>query len=190
MPTLSFFIASVCSKENPRRTFRQAERGAVRAPDQTALDRLDNAAEKQWLVFHSTSSFYARWRARRELWPSLREEPPTPPEQLLQLIWFHQRIKRDELTTTDGRSVRVLHPGFWNREAGPDFRGAVLQFGSAPPRTGDIEIDLAASGWRAHRHDRNSNYKDVTLHVVWDTDLEKTGTAQPRPGGLPPTLLL
>jgi hypothetical protein len=140
------------------------------------LDRGNEAAEKQWLVLQTTSSFYARWRARRDLWPSLREEPPTPPEQLLQLIWFHQRLKRDELVTLDGQAVRILHPGFWNREAGPDFRGAVVQFDFETPRAGDVEIDLTASGWRAHKHDRNPNFKNVELHVVWD-DAE--------PGGIP-----
>lgn len=114
------------------------------------------------------SSFYARWRERRLAWPSLREEPPEPPERLLQLIWFHQRLKRDELVTVDGKPVRVLHPGFWNRESGPDFRGAVVQFGSDGVKTGDVEIDLNSTFWRAHHHDRNPAFGNVLLHVVWD----------------------
>ena len=132
------------------------------------LDTFDPAAEKQWLVLQTTSSFYGRWRLRRDLWPSLREEPPTPPEQLLQLIWFHQRLKRNELATINGQQLRILHPGFWNREGGPDFRDAVVQFAGNSPVTGDIEIDIAAGGWRAHKHDRNPNFKNVALHVLWD----------------------
>ena len=41
-----------------------------------------------------------------------------------------QRLLRDQLMTLDGETVRVLHPGFKNHEAGPDFRGAVVQIGS------------------------------------------------------------
>jgi hypothetical protein len=64
--------------------------------------------------------------------------------------------------------VRVLHPGFGSVEGGPDFRGAVLQIGDAPPRSGDVEVDLRASGWHAHGHDRNPAFHNVILHVVWD----------------------
>ena len=56
-----------------------------------------------------------------------------------------------------------------NREAGPDFRGAVVQFGDEPPRSGDVEIDLQTSGWRAHGHDQNPNFKNVILQVVWES---------------------
>ena len=41
--------------------------------------------------------------------------------------------------------VRVLHPGFWNHEAGPDFRGVALQFEGEEPSSGDIEVDCIAA---------------------------------------------
>ena len=69
--------------------------------------------------------------------------------------------------TLDGRKGRVLHPGFKNHEAGPDFRGAMVQIDGEPPRQGDVEVDLRSSGWRAHGHDRNPAFKNVVLHVVW-----------------------
>ena len=78
--------------------------------------------------------------------------------------------------------MRVLHPGFWNHEAGPDFRGAVLQFACEKPRSGDVEIDLHPAGWHGHGHDRNPAYQKVILHVVWEAD----GNA----GGALPTLAL
>jgi hypothetical protein len=61
-----------------------------------------------------------------------------------------------------------LHPGFLNREGGPDFRNAVVQFGGANARSGDIEVDLYSSGWRAHGHDRNPAFRNVILRVIWD----------------------
>jgi hypothetical protein len=96
---------------------------------------------------------------------------------LLQAIWQHQRLRRDELKTSDGKSVQVLHPGFRSVEGGPDFRGAVIQIGDVPPKTGDVEVDIRASGWRAHAHDRNPAFRNVILHVVWDS--ERTGVTGP-----------
>jgi len=97
----------------------------------------------------------------------LRDEQ-FPAERLVQSIWQHQRLRRGELKTAGGKSVHILHPGFANLEGGPDFRGAVLQIGGDVPRSGDVEIDLRANGWRAHGHDRNPNFKNVLLHVIWD----------------------
>jgi hypothetical protein len=121
-------------------------------------------------MFHFPSNGYAEWRSRIGLAAILRDEGEAPPERLLQVIWLHQRLRRDQLRTADGRGVRVLHPGFWNREAGPDFRGVVLQFEGEEPSSGDIEVDLHSSGWRTHRHDINPDFKKVILHVVWEAD--------------------
>ena len=101
-----------------------------------------------------------------------------PPEQLLQSVWQQQRILRDQLVTLDGHSVRILHPGFKNYEAGPDFRGAMVRIGSNPTLIGDVEIDLRSGGWHAHGHDRNPAFKHVVLHVIWDGK-------HPAAGGIP-----
>lgn len=95
---------------------------------------------------------------------------PHPPERLLQSVWHHQRLQRDQLCTIDGQPIRVLHPGFWNREAGPDFRGAVLQIGQDEPRSGDVEIDLTRQNWRSHQHEGNPAFGNVILHVVWNAE--------------------
>jgi len=124
--------------------------------------------------------FYAEWRARNEARLQLREsDSPQPSERVLQSIWRHQRLRRDDLRALDGRPVRVLHPGFWNKEAGPDFRGAVVQIGDDPARSGDIEIDLVSSNWRAHSHHDNPAYASVILHVVWSADDHALTTDRP-----------
>ena len=74
---------------------------------------------------------------------------------------------RDRLTTLDDQPVRVLHPGFHSVEGGPDFRGAVLQIGDAPARSGDVEVDIRPSGWHGHGHDNNPAFQNVILHVIW-----------------------
>ena len=112
-------------------------------------------------------NFYAQWRAQTAAANFLRDEH-FPTERLLQAVWQHQRLKRDALETSDGKAVRVFHPGFASLEGGPDFRDAVLKIGDEPPRSGDVEIDLRSSGWRAHGHDKNKNFQNVILHVVWD----------------------
>jgi hypothetical protein len=121
-----------------------------------------------------TANVYAQWRGRNGLGPALREGADRPSERLLQLIWQHQRLIRDRLVLVDGRRLQVLHPGFWNQGAGPDFRAAVLQFDGQAPLSGDVEIDLASSGWQAHRHDRNPAFAAVRLHVVWEADTTPT----------------
>jgi hypothetical protein len=128
------------------------------------------------------ASFYAQWRVRCGVVPILREDQDSPPESLLQTIWQHQRLLRDQLQTLDGQSVRILHPGFRSLEGGPDFRGAVIQFGDGPAKSGDVEVDLRSNGWRSHGHDRNPNFKNVMLHVIWDGE-------RPAPNS-PPTLRL
>jgi hypothetical protein len=132
--------------------------------------RMDSRAE----------NFYAVWRQQcRAL--ALHDGDSAPPEKLLQTVWLHQRLKRDALKTADGTPLRVLHPGFISAEGGPDFRGAVLRLGDEPPVSGDVEIDVQPAGWHAHGHDRNPNFKNVILHVVWEG-----GSAlapSPRPSG-------
>ncbi|MEI9863811.1 MAG: DUF2851 family protein [Limisphaerales bacterium] len=113
-------------------------------------------------------NFYVGWRARRPATQVLRDEDDAPSERLLQSVWQHQRLRRDQLKTTGGKTVRILHPGFVSVEGGPDFRDAIIQVGDEPPITGDVEIDLRAAGWRAHGHDQNKNFENVILHVVWD----------------------
>jgi hypothetical protein len=116
------------------------------------------------------ANFYEEWRERAHGRFAVHESASEiPPERLLQQIWFHQRLLRDELKTLDGQRLRVIHPGFWNKEPGPDFRNAVLQLGKNAAITGDIEIDLHPSGWRGHGHAENPAYKNVILHIIWDS---------------------
>lgn len=119
-------------------------------------------------LYSFTDNWYAETRIRSGAVASLQDDAEHPPERLLQAVWAQQRLLRDHLRTLDGEIVRVLHPGFQNLEGGPDFRGAVVQFGERPPRSGDVEVDLRPSGWHAHGHDVNPTFRSVLLHVIWD----------------------
>jgi hypothetical protein len=143
-------------------------------PAEPALDFAQAPAQKQCPVQPPPANFYARWRAQTSRPATLHDAAAPPPEKLLQAIWQHQRLRRDQLRTLDGKLVRVLHPGFGSVEGGPDFHAAVLRFGSAEPVSGDVEVDLQDSGWRAHGHDRNPAFQNVILHVVWEGDKNRT----------------
>ena len=154
----------------------------------TDICDLDIAAQtsKNGVVNSRTENFYAVWRERCRAVNVLRDGGSTPPEKLLQAVWQHQRIQRDQLKTADGKNLRVLHPGFASVEGGPDFRSAVLQFENEPPVSGDVEIDLQPGGWHAHGHDKNPNFKNVVLHVVWEAGTPASGPARnERPVALP-----
>jgi hypothetical protein len=123
-------------------------------------------------------SLYSRWLFGNNPAQILREADGGPPESLLQLIWLHQRLRRNSLATLDGAKLEVLHPGFRNREAGPDFRGAVLRFAGGKPVSGDVEVDRVAGGWKAHGHGDNPSFAKVILHVTWED-------GRPAKAGLP-----
>lgn len=131
------------------------------------LDFQDARALKESQVSRDSQNFYAQWR-RGASAVTLREDSDAPPERLLQAIWQHQRLRRNDLRTLDGETLRVLHPGFASAGSGPDFRNAVLQQGNRTAQSGDVEVDLRPNGWRAHGHDRNPAFRKVLLHVVWD----------------------
>lgn len=137
--------------------------------------------------FPFQESVYSRFRCEALLNDfTLRDgqHKTRPPEILLQRIWHHQRLKRSELRSTQGRRLTILHPGFWNRGSGPDFKDALLQFDQDPPVSGDVEIDLAASGWFQHGHHDNVQYRNVKLHAVW------TPPTDAHQAGRPPTLVI
>lgn len=116
------------------------------------------------------SNLYAQWRRNRTIGWKLHESGSSrPPEKLLQIIWAGQRLKREALHTTGDDELKVLHPGFWNREAGPDFKGAIVRIEGKEAIEGDVEIDVVPGGWTAHGHDRNPDFRNVILQVVWES---------------------
>jgi hypothetical protein len=94
------------------------------------------------------------------------------PEKLFQKIWLRGDFDVTRAATTDGRAVRVLHPGKWNLLGGPDFKGAQLQLGDVKVR-GDVEVHLHERDWAAHGHAADTAYDDVVLHVVLFPSAEK-----------------
>ena len=100
-------------------------------------------------------------------------------ERHVQALWYDGALRPKNLRTTEGVPVRVVDPGAWNVEAGPDFYHAVLEVGSSRQRlAGDVEIHLHPSGWRMHGHAADPAYARVIAHVTWyaaPPDLERDG---------------
>lgn len=94
-------------------------------------------------------------------------------EKLLQFIWQFQYFNRSGLTTTGGEAVQIIHPGQINFNQGPDFINARIKIGTTG-FFGSIELHLATSHWKQHRHDGDENYRNVILHVVYQNDLPET----------------
>ena len=100
-------------------------------------------------------------------------------EKLLQFIWQFQYFNKNELTTVDGTSLNIIHPGNFNHNQGPDFSEARIKLNNTV-WVGNIEIHTEASQWHAHHHANDHNYSNIILHVVWKNDDDiKDANAQP-----------
>ncbi|WP_461141697.1 DUF2851 family protein [Spirosoma pomorum] len=91
-------------------------------------------------------------------------------EAFLYFLWQYQYFDRSYLTTSDGESIQILHPGFRNHESGPDFFNARLLINNVD-WGGTVEMHLKTSDWLSHRHQQDQAYDNVILHVVWQDDL-------------------
>ena len=84
-------------------------------------------------------------------------------ERLLHCIWSEQLFRK--VLQLNGKDLAISSPGWWNLEAGPDFRNAELYLDGVR-LTGDVEIHLNSGDWYAHRHHQDPRYNQVVLHVV------------------------
>ncbi len=91
-------------------------------------------------------------------------------EDRLSQLWYSGAFSHRGLLTRCGRRVRVFYRGLPNGDRGPDYLGAVLSLGRGKPRSGDIELHVRTSQWRAHGHHLDAHYDGVILHVVWEDD--------------------
>lgn len=92
-------------------------------------------------------------------------------ERLLQFIWQFQYFNKKDLTTVQDEIVNIIHPGYLNTHAGPDFLNGKIEIGGIL-WSGNVEIHLKSSDWEAHHHHLDDAYENVTLHVVWEHDKE------------------
>ncbi|MEO8720859.1 MAG: DUF2851 family protein [Ginsengibacter sp.] len=92
-------------------------------------------------------------------------------EEILQYIWKFQYYNRNELRSTNGDSILVIHPGTQNSNQGPDFKEARIKINNTL-WAGNVELHLNSSHWNLHNHSTDNNYNNIILHVVWSHDVE------------------
>ena len=90
-------------------------------------------------------------------------------EASVQKLWHEQRFFDTNMASIDRRAIRVLKPGIWNHNEGPDFMHAEVEI-DGKLHVGDVEIHVQSSEWYTHKHHLNSRYNRVILHAVYFDD--------------------
>ncbi len=90
-------------------------------------------------------------------------------EDLLHYIWKYKKLQLEDLLTSDGKTVSIVDVGTHNHLAGPDFFNSRIHI-DGQLWAGNVEIHMKASDWYAHSHEKDPNYNNVILHVVWEDD--------------------
>lgn len=88
-------------------------------------------------------------------------------EDFLHFIWRLSYFSSSALVTTTGESIIIHKTGYWNKDAGPDFKEAIIEIDGIR-LAGNVEIHVASGDWFLHHHDTDEAYKTVVLHVVWE----------------------
>lgn len=99
-------------------------------------------------------------------------------ERLLQFIWQFQYFNKNELATSSAESVKIIFPGQYNTNQGPDFSDAKIKI-EKTTWAGSVELHLKTSDWKKHHHQKDKNYSNVILHVVWEDDETEPGNTIP-----------
>ncbi|HPB32829.1 MAG TPA: DUF2851 family protein, partial [Candidatus Sumerlaeota bacterium] len=55
----------------------------------------------------------------------------TVPEKFVQSLWNEGHIRCSGIHTVSGKALRIIQPGRWNQEAGPDFMNAAGAVGES-----------------------------------------------------------
>lgn len=92
-------------------------------------------------------------------------------EDFLHYVWKFQKFNARNLETTNGDSIEVGIVGQHNTDSGPDFFNAQVSIGGQL-WVGNVEIHLKSSDWYAHNHEKDVNYDNVILHLVWEHDVD------------------
>lgn len=90
-------------------------------------------------------------------------------ESVLHYIWKYRLYNYTNLKDTSNNLIEIIHPGYENLDAGPDFYNAKIKINETT-WAGNIEIHLRSSDWFKHTHDLDKAYDNVILHVVWIND--------------------
>ena len=92
-------------------------------------------------------------------------------EDFLHYLWKFKKFDTLNLKTFNGEEITITNSGQYLQLAGPDFFNAQITIANQK-WAGNVEIHLKSSDWYVHHHERDENYDNVILHVVWEHDTE------------------
>lgn len=90
-------------------------------------------------------------------------------EAVLHYLWKFKKLKRQHFYSVDKQSIEIIHPGYHNTNAGPDFLNAKIRINGLE-WNGHVEIHVNSSEWEKHRHQFDQAYNNVILHIVHTCD--------------------
>ncbi len=90
-------------------------------------------------------------------------------EEFLHFVWKNGLYNADSLSDNDGNQIRVIHPGEYNHDSGPDFFNSRLII-NGTEWAGNVEIHIKASHFETHGHHRDHSFDNVILHAVYEKD--------------------
>ncbi|PWG79860.1 DUF2851 family protein [Pararcticibacter amylolyticus] len=90
-------------------------------------------------------------------------------EDFICFIWKYRLFEQKNLTTTKGEPFEIVSPGYYNRDAGPDFTDIKLRIGKTL-WAGNAEVHISSSDWDRHGHTKDPAYNNVILHIVYEHD--------------------
>jgi hypothetical protein len=91
-------------------------------------------------------------------------------ELFISYLWKNQLFNHENLLTSAGDPVSIIHPGIENSNAGADFQQAKIRINELD-WVGTVELHINSSDWIQHAHQKDPAYENVILHVVWNDDL-------------------
>lgn len=90
-------------------------------------------------------------------------------EEFLHFVWENQFFDKANLSTALSEEIEIIDCGDRNSNSGPDFLNAKIKIGDII-WVGNVEIHINSSDWRKHKHQKDSAYNNVILHVVFIDD--------------------
>ena len=90
-------------------------------------------------------------------------------EEFLHYLWKYSLYDPEKLVDGSGNIIKVIRPGEYNRDSGPDFFNARISL-DRTVWAGNIEIHTRSSHFDTHGHQNDQAFDNVILHVVAEND--------------------
>lgn len=91
-------------------------------------------------------------------------------EEFIHFVWKQKLYQQTNLKTIANEEVEIIHPGYFNSDAGPDFFNAKIKIDNTI-WAGNVEIHLKRSDWISHKHENDPKYCNIILHVIVNNDI-------------------